>query len=233
MNIPKHIGIICDGNRRFADTLGEELWKGHEYGSEKIDDVLEWCNELGIKMLTLWLFSTENFNRPENEKEELFRIAKETAKRFIENPKVHEIKIKLNVIGNLSLFPEDVQTEVNKAVDITKDYDGFLLNIAVGYGGKQEILDGIKRIIKLVSEGKLKPEEITKEILDANIYSSMVPNVDLVIRTSGEKRTSGFLIWKTDYAEYYFSEKFWPEFDKEDLIKALVEYNERKRRFGI
>lgn len=232
MNIPKHIGVICDGNRRFARALGEDLWRGHEYGAEKIDEVLEWCNELGIKILTLWLFSTENLNRPEDEKQELFRIANQTAKRFVENPKTHGNKIKLNVIGDLTVFPKDIQEEVNKAMEATKNYDNFILNVAVGYGGKQEILNGVKRIAKLVAEGKLKPEEITKEVLEANMYSGMVPDVDLVIRTSGEQRTSGFLMWKTDYSEFYFTEKYWPEFEKEDLIKAIMSYAERHRRFG-
>ena len=232
MKIPNHVGIICDGNRRFASALGKESWKGHEYGANKIEAIIEWCNELGIKVLTLWLFSTENFNRSGDEKNHIYTLAKEFAKRFVENPKVHENKIKLNIIGDLSLFPKDVQEEANKAVTATKDYNGFLLNIAVGYGGKQEILDAVRRIIKLISDGKLKEEELTKESLDANMYSSMVPNIDLVIRTSGEQRTSGFMLWKTDYAEYYFSEKYWPEFDKEDLMKAVMEYSERNRRFG-
>ena len=232
MKIPNHIGIICDGNRRFASTIGEELWKGHEYGADKIEEVIDWCQELGIDILTLWLFSTENFNRPEIEKAQLFRIAKELAGNFLKNPKVHENKIKLSIIGDLAQFPDDVQEEVNKIVDATKDYDGFLLNIAVGYGGKQEILVCVKHIAKLVAEGKLKPDEITEEFLEANMYSHIVPDVDLVIRTSGEQRTSGFLIWKTDYAEYYFCEKFWPEFTKEDLMKAILSYSERQRRFG-
>ncbi|MBD3262977.1 di-trans,poly-cis-decaprenylcistransferase [Candidatus Woesearchaeota archaeon] len=233
MKIPKHIGIICDGNRRFAKTLGNEVWEGHEYGADKIEEVLEWCNELGIKVLTLWLFSTENFKRSKEEKNKLFEIAKKTSKKFIENPRTHKLKVKLHVVGDLSLFPEDVQTEVNKAIEITNNYDGFLLNIAVGYGGKQEILEGTKRIAAQIADKQLKPEDITKKTLEANMYSRQIPNVDLVIRTSGEQRTSGFLLWKTDYAEYYFTDKFWPEFNKEDLIKALVAYNERKRRFGI
>lgn len=232
MKIPQHVGIICDGNRRFATRLGEEPWKGHKYGVNKIKDVIRWCEEFGIKILTLWLFSTENFNRPENEKRELFKIAKETARNFIEDPEVHKNKIKLNIIGNLNLFPKDVQDEINKAVDATKNYDKFILNLAIGYGGKYEIIEGVKKISELVLKGKLKPNEITKKVLDENMYSAEIPAVDLVIRTSGEKRTSGFLIWKTDYAEYYFSEKYWPEFEKEDFIKALIEYSERKRRFG-
>jgi len=232
MNIPKHVGIICDGNRRFARALGEEPWKGHEQGADKIQDVVEWCLEFGIKYLTLWLFSTENFARPEKEKEEIFKIAKKAAKKFLESSKVHENKIRLTVIGNLNLFPQDVREEIQKAVEATKTYNNFFLNVAIGYGGKEEILDCVKQIAKQIAEGKLKPEDITKEILDKNMYSATIPDVDLVIRTSGEQRTSGFLIWKTDYAEFYFSEKFWPEFEKEDFLKAIMVYSERERRFG-
>lgn len=232
MNIPKHVGIICDGNRRFAKALGEVVWKGHEHGANKVEEVLEWCQDLGIKTLTLWLFSTENFNRPAEEKEQLFRIAKELANRVLNSPKIHGNKVKINIVGNLSLFPEDVQAEARKVLEATKNYDNYVLNIVAGYGGKQEIVEATKQIAKLVVAGKLKPEEITKEVLDANMYSSLVPGVDLVIRTSGEQRTSGFLLWKTDYSEFYFSDKYWPEFSKEDLIKALVSYAERKRRYG-
>ena len=160
MKIPEHVGIICDGNRRFAKALNEvQIWKGHEYGAEKIDDVIDWCDEIGVKTLTLWLFSTENFNRSEEEKQELFRIAKETIRRFINNPRTHEKQIKLDVIGDLTLFPHDVQEELRKALAVTKDYTGFLLNIAVGYGGKHEILTSVRKIAKLVLDGKLKPEE--------------------------------------------------------------------------
>jgi len=232
MNIPKHIGIICDGNRRFAKVLGEEPWRGHELGAEKIREIITWCHEFGIKILTLWLFSTENFKRPDEEKEKLFEIAKKTADDFIKEPLVKEYGIRLNLIGNLTRFPEDVKSALQNAVEQTKNNSGFLLNIAIGYGGKHEILECVRKIAKLVSEGKLKPEEINFSVLNNNMYSGNIPNVDLVIRTSGEQRTSGFLIWKTDYAEYYFSEKYWPEFDKDEFIKALMEYSRRQRRFG-
>ncbi len=231
-DIPNHLAIICDGNRRFAKAIGEEIWKGHEYGAEKIEEVLDWCDELGIKILTLWLFSTENFNRSEEELKMIFEIAKKFGRKFVNDERVHKNKIRFNLVGNLSLFPEDVQTVMKEMIEATKNYDNFCFNIVAGYGGRQEILDAVKKIASLVEEGKLKPEEINYDMIDANMYSSIIPDVDLIIRTSGEQRTSGFLLWKSDYAEYYFCEKYWPEFEKEDLIKAIYAYSERKRRFG-
>ena len=232
LTLPKHLGIICDGNRRFARTLGEVVWMGHEYGAKKIEDILDWCVEIGLKEITLWLFSTENLKRSKEELEALFRIGEKMARDFIKNPKVYKHKVKFNVIGDISIFPESLQAAIKDASDTTKSHEGLKLNIAAGYGGKQEILSAVRRIAALVKENKLTPENVTMEMLEAQMYSARVPDVDLVIRTSGEQRLSGFLLWKTDYAEYYFTEKYWPEFEKEDLLKALIEFSERKRRFG-
>ena len=232
LQLPKHVGIICDGNRRFAKTLGKELTKGHEYGADKIEDVLDWCREVGIKTLTLWLFSTENFTRSAEELDALFKLAEKTAHKFADDKRTHEHKIKLNVVGDTDKFPDSVKNALNYALEKTKNYDNFNLNVAVGYGGKNEIVSAVKKIAQLVKEGKLNPDDITKELFETYLYSANLPDVDLVIRTSGEKRTSGFLMWKTDYAEYYFTEKYWPEFEKEDFLNALVDYSERKRRFG-
>jgi len=230
--LPKHVGIICDGNRRFAHAIGEVVWMGHEHGAKKVEDVLDWCIELGIKEVTLWLFSVENLNRPKEEVDVLFRLGEKLARDFAKNPKVHEHKVGLKIIGDASIFPEDVQIAIKEALDATKDYDNFRLNIAAGYGGRQEIINAVQKIALLVKEGKIEPEQITPQLFEAHMYSAQVPDVDLVIRTSGEQRTSGFLMWKTDYAEYHFTEKYWPEFEKEDLIKALIAYSERRRRFG-
>ena len=230
--IPKHIGIICDGNRRFAHTLGEAIWMGHEHGAEKIEDVLNWCRQIGVKSLTLWLFSTENFSRSKEEVDMIFKIGENFGKKFLEDKRVYENKIKFSFIGDLSLFPENIQTLMRQIKEKTKDHNGINFNVAGGYGGKQEIIDAVKLISKKIESGEIKSEQITKELIEAHMYSSQVPDVDLVIRTSGEKRTSGFLMWKTDYAEYFFSDKYWPEFSKEDLLKAVMDYSNRKRRFG-
>ena len=230
--IPNHIGIICDGNRRFAHTLGEAIWMGHEHGAEKIEDVLNWCRQIGVKSLTLWLFSTENFSRSKEEVDMIFKIGENFGKKLLEDKRVYENKIKFNFIGDISLFPENIQTLMRQIEEKTKDHNGINFNVAGGYGGKQEIIDAVKLISKKIESGEIKSEQITKELIEAHMYSSQVPDVDLVIRTSGEKRTSGFLMWKTDYAEYFFSDKYWPEFSKEDLLKAVMDYSNRKRRFG-
>ena len=230
--VPMHIGIICDGNRRFAHMLGEVVWMGHEYGAKKVEDVIDWCIELGVKEITLWLFSIENLKRTKEEVEILFKIGEKMTRDFIKNPQVHEHKVKLSTIGDVAVFPESLQATINEATEMTKEYGGLKFNVAVGYSGREEIISAVKKIGQLVKEGKINPEDITKEVLEAHMYSASVPDVDLVIRTSGEQRTSGFLMWKSDYAEYYFCEKLWPAFEKEDLIKAIVDYSERKRRFG-
>jgi tritrans,polycis-undecaprenyl-diphosphate synthase [geranylgeranyl-diphosphate specific] len=230
--IPKHIGIIMDGNRRFAKKLGEVATKGHEYGAERIEDALEWCKELGIKNLTLWAFSTENFKRPKDEVDIIFSLIKKFCRKFVESERVQQYKVRLKIIGNKWLFPPDVQQALEETEEATKDYDGFFLNIAAGYGGKQEILDATRRIAELVEKGEIKASGVSQELIEAQMCSASLPEVDLVIRTSGEQRTSGFLLWKTDYAEYYFSDKYWPEFDREELIRALTDFSERKRRFG-
>jgi len=232
LEIPKHIGIICDGNRRFAHTLGEVVWFGHEQGAKKIEEVLNWCKELGINSLTLWLFSTENFSRTKEEIETIFKIGENFGKRFLEDKQIYENQIKFKFIGDLSLFPENIQNLIKQMEEKTKEHTKFNFNIAAGYGGKQEIIDAAKLIAKKIELGELKSEHITKELFEAHMYSAAVPEVDLVIRTSGELRTSGFLMWKTDYAEYFFSEKYWPEFTKEDFVRAIMSYSARKRRYG-
>lgn len=233
MRIPNHIGFILDGNRRFANKVNLLRLEAHRQGAEKIRSVLNWCKEIGVKYTTLWAFSTENFNRSDDELKEIFNLIIEYCKKFIDDPEVHDSKVKLSIIGDVDRFPEEVQNAVNRAVEASKDYDGFFLNMALAYGGKNEILSGVKKIAKLVESRELKSQDITEEIVEDHLHSSHVPNVDLIIRTSGEQRTSGFLMWKSDYAEYYFSEKYWPEFDKEELIKAIISYNDRKRRYGL
>ncbi len=229
-NIPKHIGIIMDGNRRFAKMLGEDSWKGHFHGAEKVEEVLDWCREMNIQTLTVWAFSTENFRREPAEVSVLMDLFIKYFNKFATDERVHKNKIRLKVVGNLSLFPEGVQEAARLAMDNTKDYNGFQFNVVMGYGGRQEIIDAANKVAEKIKAGQL--EHINETVFESHLYSKDIPDVDLVIRTSGEQRTSGFLMWKSDYAEYYFCEKLWPEFSKEDLIKAMVEYSERKRRFG-
>ena len=172
LNLPKHIGIICDGNRRFARTIDQEVAKGHEYGADKIEDVLDWCMELGVKTLTLWLFSTENFGRAAEELDVLFRIAEKTAYKFADDKRTHESRIKLNIVGDVEKFPEYVKKALDYAVEKTKTYGNFCLNVAVGYGGKHEIVSATKKIAEIVKAGLLSPNDITPERLEDQMFSS-------------------------------------------------------------
>jgi len=225
-DIPKHVGIILDGNRRFAKRLMLEPWKGHEYGAKKIEEVLEWCKELSIKEITLFVFSLENFNRPKEEFNDLMKGFNDGFERLGKDERLDKYKIRVNVLGKIELFPKDVQEKMKYIINKTKTYDDYILNFALGYSGRAEIVDATKKII----ENKLKPEDITEGSFADYLYNKH--DVDLIIRTSGEKRTSGFLLWQGSYAELVFVDKFWPEFTKEDFIDAIEEYSRRHRRFG-
>ena len=227
---PKHIGIILDGNRRFAKRLMLEPWKGHELGFEKLKKLYQWCKELDIKELTLYCFSMQNFNRPKKEFNFLMDIFVKAGNDSATNEDVHKNKIKVNVIGRPHLFPENVQKAIQKAVDATRDYNDFTVNLALAYGGREEIIDGVKKLAKDLKDGKINVDEIDEESFSKYLYMTSEP--DLIIRTGGEHRTSNFLIWQGNYSEWIFPEKFWPEFEKEDLINCIDKYMGRERRFG-
>jgi len=223
-NVPKHIAIILDGNRRYAKKLGIAKFKGHEKGFNKIKELLEWCIELGVKEVTLYCFSTENFKRDKTEVDYLFGLFRKKIGDFKKDKLIHDNKVKISVVGRIGMFPEDMQKEMKEIMDDTKDYDNYKLNLALAYGGRGEIVDAVKKIISF------GVKEVSEELIKENLY---LPNdVDILIRPGGEKRLSNFLLWQSSYAELWFSEKLWPEFDKEDLIKAVEWYRERERRFG-
>jgi len=226
----KHIGLILDGNRRFAKRLMLEQYKGHEYGAKKIESLLEWCKELDIKELTLYAFSMQNFNRPKNEFNYLMKIFKDNFEKLKDDKRVYENNIKINVIGRIDLFPEDVKRAMYEIMEKTKDHDKYIINFAMAYGGREEIIDTIKKIGRKIESGEIKPEQITEELIDANLYMKDQP--DFIIRTGGDHRTSNFLIWQSNYSEWFFLQKAWPEFEKEDLINCINEFNSRERRFG-
>ncbi|MBU0929992.1 MAG: di-trans,poly-cis-decaprenylcistransferase [Nanoarchaeota archaeon] len=226
----KHIGLILDGNRRFAKRLMLEPYKGHEYGAKKIESLLEWCKELDIKELTLYAFSMQNFNRPKNEFNYLMKIFKDNFEKLKDDKRVYENNIKINVIGRIDLFPEDVKRAMYEIMEKTKDHDKYIINFAMAYGGREEIIDTIKKIGRKIESGEIKPEQITEELIDANLYMKDQP--DFIIRTGGDHRTSNFLIWQSNYSEWFFLQKAWPEFEKEDLINCINEFNSRERRFG-
>ena len=227
-NVPKHISIILDGNRRYAKKLGMHPWKGHEYGVKKLGQLLEWCRELGIKELTLYSFSTENFNRTKTEKDFLLNIFKQEFNKLKYKEEIYKNKIRINVIGRLHMFPKDIQKSIKEIMKKTKNHNNFIVNFAMAYGGRQEIVDAFRNIIK--HSKKLKPNQINEKLITNNLYLKNEP--DLVIRPGGEMRISNFLIWQSSYSELVFLNKLWPEFTKGDLIHCIGEFNKRERRFG-
>jgi tritrans,polycis-undecaprenyl-diphosphate synthase [geranylgeranyl-diphosphate specific] len=230
-NVPRHIGIILDGNRRFAKRLMMKPWKGHEFGAEKIEKLMHWAEELEIKEMTLYAFSVENFDRPREEFNMLMRIFKESFDKVLDRiDEINKKGLRMRFIGRIEMFPENVYSRMKKIMELTKNNKKYFINFAMAYGGRAEIIDATKKIANEVKQGKLKPEEITEELFSKNLYLNSDP--DLIIRTSGEQRISGFLLWQGSYAEFYFIDKLWPEFEKEDLVKAINDYLRRDRRFG-
>jgi len=226
--VPKHIGLILDGNRRFAKKLMLKPWKGHEWGKKKLEQVLEWCKELKIKELTVYAFSIENINRPKQEFDHLMKIFKDAYNEVCKDKEKEDVKI--NFIGHINLFPKDVQKAMTDLMERTKHNKKYIVNFAMAYGGRDEIVDATIKIAKLVKEGKLDPNKITKETVKNNLYMKDEP--EMIIRTGGEKRSSNFLCYQSAYSEWFYLEKMWPEFEKEDFINCIEEYSKRKRRFG-
>lgn len=230
MDVPKHIGIIMDGNRRFAKRLTIKPWKGHEWGSKKLEKVINWCQEYGINELTLYTFSIQNFNRPKKEFDRIIKIFSKGFDDLKNDKRIYENKIKINVIGRLWMFSEDIQKKMKDIMQKTKNHDKYIINFAMAYGGQEEVIDAVIKIAKQVKEGKLEVEQINETVFKKNLYMKSEP--DLIIRTGGEKRTSNFLAFQSAYSEYIFVEKMWPEFNKKDFVSCIIEYKNRKRRFG-
>lgn len=230
---PRHIGIIPDGNRRWASKAGLDAKLGHIYGYENLKRVLKMIWELGIKCTTIYAMSTENcLYRSEEERRSLFELAKKGLEEILELNEIHENRIKVRVIGRLDLVPKDVLEVAKKVEEATKDYDNMVLNIALCYGGRQEIISAVKSIVKDVVEGRLGTEDVNEEVFTKYLYTPDIPDVDLVIRTSGEERISNFLLWQTAYSELYFCDTLWPDFRKIDFWRAIRSYQKRERRFG-
>lgn len=227
---PRHIGIILDGNRRFARRLMLKPWKGHEWGAKKVRKFFDWCKELGIREATFYTFSLENFNRPKKEFNYLMDLFKKECEDLLKDKRVDEDRVQINFIGRLHLFPRDVQDSMKKVQEKTKKYNRYKMNFAMAYGGRAELVDAFKKIAEKVKKGELSPTRITEKEIEKHLYISSEP--DLIIRTSGEHRTSGFLPWQSTYSELCFCEKMWPEFTKQDLLKAITSYTQRERRFG-
>lgn len=229
-NIPKHIGIILDGNRRFSKKLMMKPWQGHEWGAKKIEKLFDWCKEYRVKEITLYAFSIENFDRPKEEFDFLMKLFEKELKRLLDDKRIVEEKIKINFIGRINMFPKSLQEVMNKLMEKTKNNNKFIANFAMAYGGRAEIIDATKKIAEQVKSGKLDINKINEETFNKNVY--LESNPDLIIRTS-ESRLSGFLLWQGSYAEIIFlPNKLWPEFEKKDFAECLQEYSNRQRRFG-
>jgi len=232
-NVPAHIGIIMDGNRRFAKKLMLEPWRGHEWGASKAEELLDWCCDLGVKNITLYSLSYENFkSRPKQELDVVLSLIEKEALRVAKLDKVHNKKVKFNVIGRPDMLPESVQSALRKLVDATKDYNGFTVNLAIAYGGRQEILEAAKKVALEAKNGRLDAAKLDESSFRKFLYTNGTPDPDLIIRTGGEKRVSGFLLWQSAYSELFFSDKMWPDFGRDDLVGALDEFAARERRFG-
>ncbi len=230
--MPEHVAIIMDGNRRFAQEVGLNPDAGHQLGKEKIKDVLEWCFELGIKNLTVYAFSTENFKRGTIEVKTLMDLCKSELDKASEDSRIHKNKVKVRVIGHIDSLPQDIKDSANNIMNLTKDYDDYSFNIALAYGGREEILQAIQKIAKDVKDDKIDISEIKESLVSKYMYTNGIPDPDLILRTSGEERISNFLLWQLAYSELYFSDVYWPAFQKSDFLKAIRTVQRRQRRFG-
>lgn len=227
---PRHVAIILDGNRRLAKRLGLDPWKGHELGHTKTKELLKWCYQLDIKELTLYAFSMQNFNRPKQEFDYLMDIFRAACRELLSDKKIMEHDVRVVFVGRIENFPQDLSQMMRQIMEKTKNNKTYKLNLAMAYGGREEITDAVKKIAKQVEEGIISSEEINESVIQRNLYMESEP--DLIIRTSGEIRTSNFLPWQAIYSEWIFLKKCWPEFELDDLIECVKEYSQRDIRKG-
>ncbi len=228
--LPRHIAIIMDGNGRWAKEQGQDRLFGHYHGVESVRNIVEGCAELGIEYLTLYAFSTENWDRPEYEVIGLMELLVKTIRNEVES--LHKNNIKLHVIGDMNMLPDYDRRELKEALDFTKNNTGLNLVMALSYSGRWELLNAVKNIANEVEKGKLAVEEIDQSTLQRYLCTSNFPDPELMIRTSGEYRISNFLLYQLAYAELYFTSVRWPEFRKKNLYEAILDYQSRERRFG-
>ena len=228
--LPKHVAIIMDGNGRWARKQGLPRIAGHREGMNTLKEIITCANELGINVVTLYAFSTENWKRPSWEVEFLMRLPEEYLKTELQ-PLI-EKNIVIRAMGDLEQLPAVTKRAIKNALQATKDNTGMILNFALNYGGRNEILNAVKKIAERVQEGALKPEEISEDLFTRYLYTGDLPDPDLLIRPSGELRISNFLLWQLAYTELWFTRTLWPDFNKEHFLKAILDYQERERRFG-
>jgi tritrans,polycis-undecaprenyl-diphosphate synthase [geranylgeranyl-diphosphate specific] len=232
--MPNHIAIILDGNRRWAKRNLTIKEKGHFKGADAVENLLDWCEELDIKIITLYVLSAENLDRKNEELDYLYELIHKRLEKLYNDPRLHKNKMRVKAIGTIELLPESIKDVLKRLDDITRDYDNHFLNIAIAYGGQNELVDAVKKIGTKIKNGELDANEINKEVIESNLYTSHLPqsSPDMILRTSGEKRMSGFLLWQSAYSELVFLDIFWPEFRKIDLMRAIRIFQKRKRRIG-
>lgn len=229
-NMPTHIAIIMDGNRRWAKSKGLPVALGHKKGAETLEKIVRHANEIGLKFITVYAFSTENWRRAEEEVKALMILFQNYIDKYSKIADTENIKVQF--IGDFSAFSNRLQKGIQDCMNNTKNNTGVTFNIAMNYGGRNEILNAVKQIAKKVKDGVLDVEDISEQIISDNLYTKGMPDPDLLIRTSGEMRTSNFLPWQIVYSEFLFVDKFWPDFSEEDLDNAILEYQKRTRKFG-
>ncbi|WP_043684616.1 isoprenyl transferase [Streptomyces xylophagus] len=229
--VPKHIGVIMDGNRRWAKAAGSTTVQGHQAGGDKIEEFLGWCSETDVEVVTLWLLSTDNFDRPAEELGPLLGIIENVVSSLAADG-----RWRVHHVGTLDLLPSGMQSVLKEAEESTAHVDGILVNVAIGYGGRQEIADAVRSMILDAADRGTSMEELAEhvdvDLIGKHLYTGDQPDPDLVIRTSGEQRLSGFMLWQTAHSEYYFCEVFWPAFRKVDFLRAMRDYAARHRRYG-
>ena len=228
--LPGHVAIIMDGNGRWAEKRLMNRIKGHQAGAETVRRIVKTCREIGIPILTLYAFSTENWQRPKIEVATLMSLLK----KFLDSERKEMIEnnIRLNAIGQLENLPEDVRIALKRTMDLTEKNEGMILNLALSYGGRAEIVNMVKAIAGKARDGKMDPDSITPEIVTDHLYTRDMPDPDLLIRTSGEMRISNFLLWQIAYTEIFITDTLWPDFGKDEFIKILIDFQRRERRFG-
>ncbi|MDV2580634.1 isoprenyl transferase [Alkalibacillus haloalkaliphilus] len=229
-NIPRHIAIIMDGNGRWAKKRALPRVAGHREGMKAIEKVVKRASNLGVEALTLYAFSTENWKRPKSEVEFIMKLPSQFLDTYL--PGLKENNVRITTMGDFESLPEFTKSAVSKAIDDTSQNNGMVLNLALNYGSRKELVDAVKGISQSVLDGDLDIESINEEKIEGHLYTTELPDPDLLVRTSGEQRLSNYLLWQLAYAEFYFTDKLWPEFNAEALDEAIMEYQHRKRRFG-
>ena len=228
--MPKHIAIIMDGNRRWAKEKGLDKKLGHKAGAERLEELAYFANDIGIKYLTVYAFSTENWKRTEEEVGALMLLLKSYVEKLLKNANSQNIRVR--ILGDIERLDQNLKESIQKIVAESSKNTGLTLNIAFNYGGRAEIIRAVQQISDKVEKGELTTEEITEQIISDHLYTTGQPDPDLLIRTSGELRLSGFLLWQLAYTEFLFTNKYWPDFSKEDLLNAIKEFQNRKRNLG-